>query len=149
MSNELEHSLNPYGQVSRSKRASFYNELIVEILADNLEELYYEIKYHYFNVNFIGQEESHRPLRVLNEIDVKQRVKNISIESSQPMFSCQLSRGKNNQTIEVRLDNKMMCDNEVDCIYNSEDELNCEFCQFHFDKGLNTYFVCFIFKFYH
>lgn len=153
MTNELSHPLNPYrNQMAHTLEGSFKNELVIEILASNLEDFYYEIKYHYFEIDFPRLVNVQRPLRITNKVQTIRSggseydggsAKDDSYENTggdlyaedlgsvvMP-FSCSMSRVEGtNMTLDISIDANMVCDNEVDCVYSADDEMNCKLLGF-------------------
>ena len=123
MTNELENELNPFSR-PRSKPHTFYNDLVVEILATDLREFYYEIRYHFFEIEQASQSKLSTATQS-ETIGLDFVLK--SMNSQKCSFKCPAGPNASSSLTEICLDEVLICDNEVDCIYNNADELNCKF----------------------
>ena len=127
MTNELTNDLNPFSN-QQNHPGHFYNELVIEILADNLQDFYYDIKYHFFSINLKSHNEISIPF---NKNGNNSQARDLSSNSNAfksdfILFKCSSALNNLNKTIEIFLDENMVCDSEIDCIYNDFDEFNCK-----------------------
>jgi hypothetical protein len=120
MTNELESELNPFVQMNRVERqwnqskklvhqGNFFNNLILEILSNDLNNLHFEIKYHFFAIDYATS----------NKASSWQHKKN------ECTFKCY--DANQNASKRVCLDESLVCDGEIQCIYNDLDERNCPY----------------------
>lgn len=126
MSNELENDLNPYTSLNASNRLlkkEFFNEIVIDIMASELKYFYFELKYHFFEIDFdkiIFMEKS-----VSRELNANQFTFRRIVSNDKCAFRCPMSKMYNNISLQICLDETLICDNEVDCIFSESDELNC------------------------
>jgi len=121
MTNELENKMNPF--TAGSGGLSFFNEVIIEVEASNLDEMFYEVRYHYFTIAAEAVDDG--------ELVVTSKKQAVKTRSGQEMrtdcdFRCPEAVSNSNRSVDVCVSGKMVCDGEIDCIFNDADELNCK-----------------------
>lgn len=126
MTNELTNNLNPFS-THELQSSHFYNDLVIEILANNLHDFYFEMKYHFFSINLENKKKISTSLKNGNTSQVRDLSSNSkAFKSHFSLFKCPSALNNVNESIEIFLDENMECDNEIDCIYNGFDEFNCK-----------------------
>lgn len=130
LTSDLSNELNPLN--TRLKHADFRNNLVVEIVADKLEKFYFEIKYHFYKIDFNADL---RRLQLLDsfkrnskqqdyeQYDSLQSDDDKILKNENCDFKCFTS--KMNGSLPICLDETLVCDDEVNCVYNDLDEANC------------------------
>ena len=155
MTNELEDEMNPYTSLSDRliSKKEFFNELVVEIMANDIEKFNFEIKYHFFEIDFeriiftnrvnnklssslsptssSSSSSSSSSLNDMNYFIGNSRINDQFsfrriITNDKCQFRCQLAKTNSNFTFQMCLDETLVCDNEIDCIFNESDEFNCK-----------------------
>ena len=150
MTNDVVNSQNPfhvYHQASDNNKkkmlvdAEFYNDVVIEITAENMNELVFDIKYHFYFIDLNDQEPKNKMLvngllgSESTEASKKSTLKSIfdpadllslgdSVKSD-CVFKCPQAVNGNNRSLKICLDETLVCDGEVNCIYNDYDEINC------------------------
>lgn len=126
LSNELESDLNPFTNLNSTNRLvkkDFYSEIVIDIMANELKNFYFDLKYHFFEIDFE---------RIIFTSGGSAREAPSSFSFRQFMsqdkcgFRCPMTKMKTNLTLQICLDETLVCDNEVDCIFNESDEKNCK-----------------------
>ena len=148
MTNELEDSSNPFYAFSSRKKEhesskinrEFQNELVVEILAFNLKKFYFDLRYHYYQVDFETLTIENNPSlnsdqnKILFNVAQRQIYKNMNEKSENCDFRCGTSLNETSSSVQICLDETLICDNEIHCIFNESDEINCKFYFFELEK---------------
>lgn len=119
MTNELDQALNLFSSITNH----FHNDLEIEIKANNLEDLLYEIKYLFFRIDFTYSSDQFNGPKVSSKF---QKTRSGLVGEEPCGFKCPSSISNNNRTVGICLDEQFLCDNEIDCIYTDADELNCK-----------------------
>lgn len=142
LTNEIKNELNPFKFKTRSAKG-FFNNLIIDIISDNLDKFYFEIKYHFYKIEFSGADSSARKLKSESSdvSDTSDRglfsgLKNDKYDSCD--FKCGVADSSSHTSQEndfhICLDESLVCDQEVHCIYSDFDEVNCKLFFFLFLK---------------
>lgn len=138
LTSELANEHNPYKK--RFKRTNFYNNLLIEIKSDFVRKLNFEIKYNFYSINLpsfkneiieknykqVLSQESDSVAKMNSKTEYETMFKNDDCE-----FKCytidDLTNSSFNSSFRVCIDESLVCDNEVHCIFNGLDEANCNF----------------------
>ncbi len=162
MTNELEDQMNPYTSLSDRliSKKEFFNELVVEIMANDIEKFNFEIKYHFFEIDFERIVFTNRVNNKLSSLSSTASSSSSSndmnyflgnsrlndqfsfrriIANDKCQFRCQLAKTNSNFTFQMCLDETLVCDNEIDCIFNESDEFNCKLII------IKRYFICLLY----
>ncbi len=127
MTSEFENELNPFS-VGPSE-VGFFNEVVIEIEANSLDELFYQIRYHYFMIDFERVDNLESDLSVASrKLGVKTRSDERFGQDAtiQCDFKCPKAVSNSNRSVDICVSDIMVCDGEIDCIFNDADELNCK-----------------------
>ena len=119
MTSDINNALNPVfkPKTNTIRDISFNNNFFIEIASESLDGFYFEIKYHFYS------------------IDVASIFTKVTSEKSS--FACDFKCGASNETsrnLTICLSKSLVCDKEVDCIYDNFDEQNCKLKFFRFLK---------------
>jgi hypothetical protein len=151
MTSELYNDLNPYSKIEivhnegdwpylnfTSDAFEFHNNLVIEILANNLDKFNFEVKYHFYKFDFHVSSTLNDNLRVINNKAQHRDNKSVpfrlndaeseKLKNSDKYncdFRCNYDSVNGSLSFKVCIDESLVCDNEVDCIFSGYDELNC------------------------
>ncbi len=132
MSNEIDNELNPYTLINFSNisiKKNFYNEIIIDVVATELKIFNFEIKYHFFEIDF---DKTVLVNLVSNtEIGITSATSHFNfrhiVSSDNCQFRCPLAKINVNVSVQICLDETLVCDNDAECILNDSDEINCKY----------------------
>lgn len=131
---------------SRSARTSqyFYNSLVVEIVSSRVEELEFEIKYNFFKIDMSvvtslsssssSSDSSNSTVSANSEKLFSSSKRNCDFRCFKPeSLSAESPNGNNSKSsirspVRVCLDESLVCDGELHCMFNNLDEINCKSC---------------------
>jgi hypothetical protein len=146
MSNELNNEYNPLRKSSKSimrKLFDFSNEITIEILAYEMREVYFDIKYFFYKLEYenleievnskkrTNEDKNNLTQHNSNSTETKLLIHSSMLgiqhkrKTSTCEFKCNSILNDFNETIKVCLDRSLLCDYQIQCIYSDEDEKNC------------------------
>jgi hypothetical protein len=113
MTSDINNALNPLFKTKSSiiRDINFSNNFFIEIVSENLNGFYFEIKYHFYSVDFT----------TLFKEDALVFKQNSSFKCD---FKCK-SSNETSKNLTICLSKSLVCDKEVDCIYDNSDEQDC------------------------
>ncbi len=130
MSNEIDNELNPFTSLNFSSilaKKNFHNEIIIDVMATELENFNFEIKYHFFEIDFDKTVFMNSKTK---EIEITSAASHFNfrriVNSDNCQFRCPLAKINSNISVQICLDETLVCDNEVECILSDSDEINCK-----------------------
>lgn len=132
----------------------FYNTLVVDVVSSRLEEFDFEIKYNFFSIDMsVNTPIEATPLSSAkfdssnssksNEMLLSSSKRNCDFKCVRPLQLVHqqsldspkraIYEANNNSmllTMTVCLDESLVCDGEIHCIFNNFDEINCKMSSF-------------------
>lgn len=139
LTSEIPHKLNSFKK--KFQRTNFYNNLVVEIKSDKLKQFHFEIRYNFFSINLptyrneiiertykeqIVQSSRHDSKHLIDHKKIYETMY-VNSDCDFKCYTLDDVKNKSSNVIQMCIDNSLVCDEEVQCIYNGLDELNCNF----------------------
>jgi hypothetical protein len=121
--------------VNKSSTNLLNDGIVIEILSDNLgDEFFFAMKYHFYGL--LEDADSFNDNNQHKKMETKQDL------LSKFDFKCPRALNGRKKNVTIFLDNTLLCDKEVHCIFSQADELNCKLIIFN-----KKFFVFFFFNF--
>lgn len=131
LTSELNHDLNLFKKkhswniVGDDGGEYFYNNLVVEVVSNRVYELEFEIKYNFFKVELaVSRLNSSTNHSTSEKLFSSKR--NCDFKCFKPSSAVGSNNRNRSVPLRICLDQSLVCDGEVHCIFNNLDEINCE-----------------------
>ncbi|CAF0913972.1 unnamed protein product [Brachionus calyciflorus] len=139
MTSELASDINPYKK--KFKRTNFFNNLLIDIKSDDVKKFNFEIKYNFYSVNIPSYKNDIIEKNYKQQIHSEQHFDSITLLDSKTEYENMFTNEKCefkcytiddideynlfNSSFKICIDESLVCDNEVHCVFNGLDEINC------------------------
>ena len=133
MTNKLKNRVNAssFDYSIMEGGASFYNDIVLNIDANDLTHFHFDIKYKFFKVEVVADDLSSGSNKGDTNIFPSQLTSFLSIYDKKEgdcVFKCNSSE-RNDQNVSFiycLLDESLLCDGEIDCLIDFSDEVDCK-----------------------